>query len=583
MATITGPRPVHKATVTSVTPVEKAITEPQMDMAQFGMTSDDFIRHMQKAQRMEAAIGNAERPSNLWYRMTGQASYWYMYALMDWYKSEVSVFSTIIHRSASELFRYGLDLKPRFVRKCEECGYEAKTDIDECPQCHSLHMRRPDASQKEYFRRPNGKSFLEEANDNGQTLTDVLKSYAMLQYQDNQAYTVAIMGDIYNSVTGRLERAYPLEFISVDPKFVKYLYDDTGKPGTKYAFTRDNRNFLINLEEDEETVKTVDEKGLELYPAYWQVGNNYGGTGKYWLYGPEEVYQDHWFAPTMIYGVPHGYDIEDDLLAYNYMEKHNLKKWKFGYVRKMVILPGFSDEDVEDITKGIQDVLATNDNSIPIVCTPPQMPGVAEMQAQVLELGTDSAQDFMVSKDDIRDRLCAHWGVPNMFVGDVEASGGMNNESQQITVYDRYLMEKYEFIDRQCDWIMSMFPAVTDWVLRVERPAKALKDAKRFMDELQKAQALKQLGFDIKIVDGEIVSSEEPIDQVQRRQQEQMQQAMMEQQQMMGGAPMDGGLLPGDGSGPPEQGTARREDGEIGGSKDEVDLSKRESDESMEV
>ena len=29
------------------------------------------------------SIGNAERPSNLWYKVTGQSTYWYMYALMD--------------------------------------------------------------------------------------------------------------------------------------------------------------------------------------------------------------------------------------------------------------------------------------------------------------------------------------------------------------------------------------------------------------------------------------------------------------------------------------------------------------------
>ena len=575
MVYVSGPRPIQgNPVVREVSP----LYEQPMDMSQMGMDSNEVFKHLEKAQRLESAIGNSERPSNIWYRMTGRASYWYMYALMDWYRSEVSVFSTIISRSVAEIFRYGMDLEPKFVRKCEDCGYESKTNIDECPHCHSLHMRRPDPSQKDYFRRPNGKSFIEEANDNGQSLKDVLKAYAEMEYQNNQAYTVCITGDIYNKVTGRLERAYPLEFLAQDPKFVRYLYDDTGKPGTKFAFTRDNRNNLLNLEEDEETIRLVNDEGLELYPAYWQIGNNYGGTGKYWLYGPEEVYQDHWFRQTLIYGVPHGYDIEDDLLTYHYMEKHGLKKWKFGYVRKMVILPGFNDEDVEDITKGIQDILATNDNSIPIVCTPPQMPGVAEMQAQVLELGTDSSQDFIVDKNDIRDKICAHWGVPNMFLGDVEASGGMNNESQQITIFDRHLSSKLDYIDAQCDWIMSWFPAITDWVLRVRRPSKAIEESRRFMDELQKGQVLKQMGFDIKIVDGDIVPSDEPIDQIQRRQQEQMQA----QQMMMGGV-MDGGLLPGDGAGPPEKGTARREDSEIGATEDEIDLSKREADDAMEI
>lgn len=559
----------------STTPVVKSVSPPGLTLRDFGADVGSVMNLMQDSKRADKSFGNAERPSNIWYRMNGQSTYWYMYALMDWYRSEVSVLSTIITRSVSELFRYDLELKPKFARKCQDCGYESQTIIQECPACKGHRLRKPDPSQKNYFKRPNGKSFIEEANDNGQSLKDVLKMYAESEWQNNQAYTICITGDIIDQETGHLDRAYPLEFISVDPKFVKYLYDDTGKPGNTFAFVRKDRNFLINIIDDEEKVNAVTEEGLELYPASWQVGSNYGGTGKYWLYTQEEVYQDHWFRQAMTYGVPIWYDIEDDLLTYHFIEKHNLKKYKFGYVRKMIILPGFNDEDVEDITKGIQDILATNDNSIPIVCTPPQMQGVAEMRAQTLELGTESSTDLMQIKDDIRDRLCAHGGVPNIFAGDVEASGGMNNESQQITIYDRYLMGPYSYVDRQCKWIMSWFPKITDYELSLMRPSKAYTDTKRMMDRIQEAQLMKSLGYDIYFVEGEFRYSEEPVDQIQRKQQEAMQQQMM----AMGGM----GLMPGDGDGPPEKGTARREDAEIDASKDEIDLAKREADDSPEV
>ena len=96
---------------------------------------------------------------------------------------------------------------------------------------------------------------------------------------------------------------------------------------------------------------------------------------------------------------------------------------------------------------------------------------------------------------------------------------------------------------------------------------------------------MKQLGFEIYYRDGEFYYSEEPIDQIQMREQ-------MQQQQMMAmmGASMnpddgmaDGGLAPGDGDGPPEKGTMRREDDEVDGSKDEVDLAKREANTSSQV
>jgi len=555
------------------------IDTPALSLSTMGVDSAAIAKELTSGNRVQMAIRNAERPSNVFYRWSEDNSYWYMYALMDWYKREVSVLSTIVNRTVTELFRHDLDFRPRFALKCEECGEELQGFVTRCPSCGGYQLRRPDPTQKKYFVRPNGKSLLEEANDNGQSLLDVLKSYGESEILCNQAYMLCVTGDIVDESTGKLVRAYPLEFLAQDPKYVQNLYDQTGKPGTKWAFTRDNRSMLINMDTDEDAVNIATEDGKRLYPAYWKIGEDPGATGNYWLYTKEEVYQDHWYSQSMTYGIPIWLDIEDDLLTYHYLEKHFYKRYKFGYVRKMVILPGFSDEDVEDITKAIQDILATNDNSIPIVCTPPQLSGTAEMKAQTLELGTEDGAEALQAKADIRDRLCAHGGVPNLFAGDVEASGGMNNESQQITIFDRYLMDKYNRIDRLCEWILSWYPQITDWELCINRPSKAHTDAKRRMDKMQEAQMMKSLGFDITFADGEFRYSEEPIDQIMRKEQEAMaqQQAMMGQQEIA-----DGGLRPGDGDGPPEKGTARREDEEIGDSKDEVDLSKREADDAME-
>lgn len=568
MARITGSNPIKKSKgkVLSADPTGYSLST-------FGGDSQSMMDNIKRADRISTAIANGERPSNLWYKVTNRTTFWHMYELMDLYRSEVSVFSTIINRSTTELLRYGVDLRAKFAQKCVDCGYESQDLIDECPICHSARLRFPDVNQKSYFRRPNGKSFLDEANDNGQSLKDVLKAYTEMQFQNNQGYTLCVTGDIINKEDASLVRAYPLEFIPIDPRFTRYLYDDTGRPGTKYAFTRDDRHTLIDLDQESDALNDATEEGKVLYPAAWQIGDNPGGTGNRWLYTSDEIYQDHWFRQSLIYGIPIGYDIEDDLLTYHYIEKHNLKKYKFGYVRKMVILPGFTDEDVEDIVKGVQDVLATNDNSIPIICTPPQMPGTAEMKAQTLELGTESSSDLMQIKNDIRDRLCAHWGVPNLFAGDVEASGGMNNESQQITVFDRYLMDKYEYLDRQCKWIMSWFPKITDWELVVNRPSKAYTDTKKRVDKLQEAQMMKGLGFQVKRIGGDFRYSEVPMDV------QQMEAQQNSQQGGPMGAPQDmkGSLIPGDGEGPPDKGTLRREDEEVAGSKDEVDLSARDS------
>ena len=194
------------------------------------------------------------------------------------------------------------------------------------------------------------------------------------------------------------------------------------------------------------------------------------------------------------------------------------------------------------------------------------------MRAQVLDLMSDATSDMLASKDDIRNRLCAHIGVPNLFAGDVEASGGMNNESQQITVFDRYLMGPMSYIDRACDWIMSWWiNKITDWQLRLDRPTKAMADAKKRMDKIAEMQAMVQAGYEAEYVDGEFYYSKEPMQQVERRMQ--MQQMAAQQAAMADGS----GRMPGDGSeGPAEKGTARRDDPDIEASKGEVEESMRE-------
>ena len=549
-----------------------APSAPELSLDMLGGDSESTAKRLMRGQ-VSATIANAERPSNILFQMTEPSNYWYMYSAMDWYFSEVSILSTIKLRSTAELFRHDLDFVPAFALKCEECGHEMQYMTTACRSCGGVHLRRPDPTQKDYFKRPNGKSFLEEANDSGQSLKDVMKSYAASQYQNNQGYVLSVTADFIDPETGALLKATPLEFIAYDPKYVMCLHDETGKGGTVYGFVRSDRESVISLDLSDDAVNDFTSEGEMIYPAYWKIGDTPGATGRYWCYTQEEVYQDHWFTPSLTYGVPIWFDIEDDLLTYHYMEKHFHKRFKYGYVRKMVILPGFNEDDMDDITEGIQSVLARNDNSIPIVCIPPQISGTAEMKAQTLELGTEDSSQTLQVKNDIRDRICAHAGIPNIFVGDAEASGGMNNESQQITVFDRYLMDKYNYVDSLCDWFVSWFPKITDWKLRVNRPSKAYTDAKRRVDKIQEAQMMKSMGFDIHFDDGDFYYSEEPQDQIERKKEE----AMANQQQIA-----DGGMIPGDGDGPPEKGTARREDAEIGASKDEIDLAKREAEDSME-
>lgn len=482
---------------------------PMFSMADLGLSSNAVASNN---HRYVTEVEVAGRPSNYLYRATNRAPWWTFYALMDYYRSEVSILDTIISRSVTEIFRYGIDFEPAFVKKCTNCGHEYQNNVTVCPYCNSRALIRPDESQKDYFVRPNGRSFMDEVNDNGQTLKDICRSYADSQYQNNQAFILAVTGDVVDSETKHLERSYPLEFLSIDPKFVRMMYDEHAEPGVLWGFTMDDRRNVFSLSRDKDSFNARTPDGKTIYPCYWQIGSSPGASGDVWNYTKDEVYGNHWFRQSLIYGEPPWFSIEDDILSYYYMEKHTLKRYKFGYVRKILVFPGFSAQVMEEVARGVQAVLAKNDNSIPIVGLPYPPQGSGNMQAQTLELGTESSSDMIQLKNDIRDRLCAHIGVPNLFVGDVSASGGMNNESQQITTFDRYLMDKYDYCDDLLDWILSWFPKITDWKLRVVRPSKGDQEQKRLLEQIQVAQGFKNLGFGVTYSNGEFSYTERPID-----------------------------------------------------------------------
>ena len=103
-----------------------------LDLRKMGWDTESTIQEVNRASRLASTVSieNAERPTNFWYRVTGQTSYWYMYAYMDWLKSEVSILSTIILRATTEIFKYGLEFVAKFALKCEDCGCEIGDHFD---------------------------------------------------------------------------------------------------------------------------------------------------------------------------------------------------------------------------------------------------------------------------------------------------------------------------------------------------------------------------------------------------------------------------------------------------------------------
>ena len=78
---------------------------------------------------------------------------------------------TCVTQLKNEIFRRGYMWEEKFVAKCEDCGKEHVSPTEECVECESQNLSKPDAKQLKYAHK-----FLEGyVNKSEQLFIDVLK------------------------------------------------------------------------------------------------------------------------------------------------------------------------------------------------------------------------------------------------------------------------------------------------------------------------------------------------------------------------------------------------------------------------
>ncbi len=104
-------------------------------------------------------------------------------------------------------------------------------------------------------------------------------------------------------------------------------------------------------------------------------------------------------------------------------------------------------------------------------------------------------------RDEFRQRVSALYGVSNIFMGDVQSSGGLNAENLQIQVTNRALERGQRiYTDIVFPKLIKLF-GVEDFKLTFPR-LELSEEAEKMQVELanlQFAQGMSQLGFDVDV------------------------------------------------------------------------------------
>ncbi len=339
-----------------------------------------------------------------------------------------------------------------------------------------------------------------KANENDQELSDVLDELEDDLNILNNAYLLAVKdyffnddGDIIDSLT------LVKEFIRTPPLKMRIIANKQGERG----YTNDGKVYVSPSDRgtlvDEKTAESQGFKdkntGKRLQLAHYRGETDYG---KYIYYFEGEVLHLS-KTPTLLYGYPKllsawmkiaGLIAQDRFLLLNYRKgrppRGILAMNTTNYASARKSWEQLKAETAKD-PHGIHPMLIESKDGKEGVKWVEMMKPLGDMQ-------------FIETRNEMRRSIGALYGVQPIFSSDLGNSGGLNNESQQVSVTNRSVLRGQRVYNTKVyPWIMKQL-GITDWIWKLAEPEERdeTEDARRLGIKIDNATKMTQMGFGVK-------------------------------------------------------------------------------------
>lgn len=440
----------------------------------------------------------------------------------------------------NEIFRRGLEWEPAFEFKCDRCDqeYTAKEAkrakfVCHCNEDEGLHvdgdgrplnrdmpeerepwpLRRPSARQIQRFDR-----FLDHANYFGQSLEAILRQceddinivddgfiYFRCKYELADHEIALAREDPFNDDFAPDREV--MQIFRLDPTLVEFDMDDRGVPGQAHHICVFHRDAILDVPMGEgwdvEWKGICPDCGLRTYPVYYkyseQQASAYGpGRAKVLYLVEDEVI--HWsrYSPTETYGFPPVLSIYEKAMTLIGMDRY---LYDYFYERKVpqgVVTVVTDDTVAFNATKNeVEARMQQDPHYIPWMAIASKS-GQGRMEFVRFAYSLDEL-DYLPVRDEIRERISGIYGVSQIWMQSTEGIGGLNNESQQLTVMSRVVE------GAQRSYHTDVFPKlqralkVSDWNLKIRTPEETseLVEVQILQAKASVAQTFQGMGFGV--------------------------------------------------------------------------------------
>ena len=395
------------------------------------------------------------------------------------------ILRTCITQLKNEIFRRGYEWSPRFAVKCNDCGHEHEETTNECANCGSTNLRKPDMKQKLYADKFMGSSYV---NQSEQMFIDVLKELEDDLNIMDDAYLVLVK-EYFIDGNGNIRAHRIKEMYRGDPVTMAITCDDDGNKGASSFTCLHHRHVMADNPHEK-----CGECGGDLYPVHYV--NRGHGEAQNFIKG--EVLHFSKYKPSRLYGTSPVITMFNHLTTLIAMENYiNQAYTKARMPRGLLAVQTRNIDSMKTFWRGVKEKMEQDAHFIPVM-------GIEAENGRgsvewVKFMDSLKEMDYISVKEDLRDRVAAFYGVSKIFMADNSTSGGLNNEGMQILVTNRAVemaqnvWNKYVF-----PFVIKQF-GITDWDIILppsEEEDEIAKMRKREI-EVNIACQIKNLGFEV--------------------------------------------------------------------------------------
>lgn len=404
---------------------------------------------------------------------------------LKWLAFNIDILRTTIQHLKNEIFINGIDIEASYESKClnPECEKTFEYITEQCDECKQI------TGTPDWLERKTLEKILHKANDLGQPLIDVFREIEEdLEIYDNGMMLTQFEYMIDNR-TGEILGAVPKEHKSLSPVYMIKKISEWGEIGAEPDGTP--ARICLGHRDKLTSEMKCPLCGWVTHPV--EFAEYYGKKMNYYIVG--EIMHRTKYTATKKMGYSNIYAVWMKLYALYYLDEQQMKQFQEGRPPKGFMVMNMAQSMLDSLVTKVRDMIRSNPNTIPFLAVETQARKMAEF---INVSGTSSDQQLIEHRDAIRRMIASLYGVTPLFTGDIQTSGGMNSEGQQMIVTNKSVKRGQDKINEFGEEVARLHN-VKAWTIMLP-PAEEKDDLREEQLEQMKVQTasmMVQMGFEV--------------------------------------------------------------------------------------